>query len=487
MSSDHERAVEVDGHEPAVLERHVGARRRRRPPARRAAASSGTRIVDVQLRLSRAALVVAAAAQARAAAASARRTAAATRQRGDRRRAERDEQRRGPDAWRQAAMDEWRASAAGKTRNAPPRPSAQHGIDLRRYNTVNSNQDCRGAVDRAAPQPPRDPPDHHRPRFRLAVHAAHRATAARAVGVLRDPAVQHAGRGHRRAPARSASSCRADRAASRRPARRGATPALFDVGVPVLGICYGMQLMTDTLGGRVEPAPQREYGHALVHVADAQSAPIFASRSGRAPRLGESRRPRRRRAARLRGRSPRAPTRRWPRWKTARAGSTRCCSTRRSPTPSAGSRSSATSPTRSAAAPATGRWPRSSRRRRRGSAQQVGDGRVVCALSGGVDSTVAALLIHRAIGDRLTCIFVDNGLLRLNEAAAGARAVHEEDAPAARVRGRERPVPRAARRRHRPGAQAEDHRADVHRRVRGRARRARRTSTSSRRARCTRT
>jgi GMP synthase (glutamine-hydrolysing) len=48
--------------------------------------------------------------------------------------------------------------------------------------------------------------------------------------------------------------------------------------------------------------------------------------------------------------------------------------------------------------------------------QQVGDGRVVCGLSGGVDSTVAASIIHRAIGDRLQCIFVDNGLLRLNEA-----------------------------------------------------------------------
>jgi GMP synthase (glutamine-hydrolysing) len=48
--------------------------------------------------------------------------------------------------------------------------------------------------------------------------------------------------------------------------------------------------------------------------------------------------------------------------------------------------------------------------------QDVGEGRVVCGLSGGVDSTVAALLVHRAIGDRLTCIFVDNGLLRQDEA-----------------------------------------------------------------------
>ena len=58
--------------------------------------------------------------------------------------------------------------------------------------------------------------------------------------------------------------------------------------------------------------------------------------------------------------------------------------------------------------------------------RQVGDGSVVCGLSGGVDSTVAALLIHRAIGDRLTCIFVDNGLLRYDEANQIQRRFREK-------------------------------------------------------------
>ena len=75
-----------------------------------------------------------------------------------------------------------------------------------------------------------------------------------------------------------------------------------------------------------------------------------------------------------------------------------------------------TFPTTSAGCRPTGPWPRSSRPRWSAVRAQVGNGRVICGLSGGVDSAVAAALIHEAIGDQLTCVFVDTGLLRLGEA-----------------------------------------------------------------------
>ena len=72
---------------------------------------------------------------------------------------------------------------------------------------------------------------------------------------------------------------------------------------------------------------------------------------------------------------------------------------------------------------------------------QVGDHQVICGLSGGVDSAVAAALVHRAVGDQLTCVFVDHGLLRKGERGAGRARLRGGDRDPAGRRGRCRPVP----------------------------------------------
>jgi GMP synthase (glutamine-hydrolysing) len=191
-------------------------------------------------------------------------------------------------------------------------------------------------------------------------------------------------------------------------------PAVFDAGVPVLGICYGMQLMTDALGGEVAPAPQREYGHAVIRIDEA--APILASVG---PEL-----------------------RVWASHgdfvKTAPAGFTVTATSANAPVaamadesrrfyallfhPEVAHTDRGTEILRNFAfeiCGCTGDWTMASFVQETVGTitKQVGNGRVVCGLSGGVDSTVAALLIHKAIGDRLTCIFVDNGVMRLDEAS----------------------------------------------------------------------
>ena len=189
---------------------------------------------------------------------------------------------------------------------------------------------------------------------------------------------------------------------------------VLDLDIPVLGICYGMQLMADMLGGSVEPAPEREFGHASVRVeCDSplfESLPrdirVWASHGDRVARTPSG--------FRTIGTSANAPvaamedrTRRFygllfhPEVAHTERGTdilghfaTTVCG-------------------------CTGDWTMASFLDEATTriSDQVGDGRVVCGLSGGVDSTVAAVLIQRAIGDRLTCIFVDNGLLRKHEAA----------------------------------------------------------------------
>jgi GMP synthase (glutamine-hydrolysing) len=188
---------------------------------------------------------------------------------------------------------------------------------------------------------------------------------------------------------------------------------LFSLGVPVLGVCYGMQLMSHLLGGDVRRAAAREYGPALFEPLDngtllrglKPSTPVWMSHGDsivRAPRGFE-----------VVGRSGTNPIAAMeardrklfgilfhPEVKHTEQGSVvlanflEACGCRRD--------WNAASFTEEAVEKIR---------------ETVGAGRVICALSGGVDSAVTALLVHRAIGDRLTCVFVDNGLLRKDEAA----------------------------------------------------------------------
>ena len=97
---------------------------------------------------------------------------------------------------------------------------------------------------------------------------------------------------------------------------------------------------------------------------------------------------------------------------------------------------------------------------------QVGAARVICGLSGGVDSSVAAVLIHEAIGDQLTCVFVDNGLMRQGEAEQVVTLFRDHyNIPLVHADETDRFLDRPRRRR-RPRSEAQDHRPPLHRRLR---------------------
>jgi len=191
-----------------------------------------------------------------------------------------------------------------------------------------------------------------------------------------------------------------------------ADPAILDLGFPILGICYGLQYIVHHLGGKVSSADKREYGHAEVSLIDKN--PLFAelpatmtawmSHGDNAEDLPPG--------FHLTAKTSNAvagianPARNiWavqfhPEVHHTKHGSEllrnflfRICNAKPDWTPELFIQSTVASVR-----------------------EKVGDsGHAICALSGGVDSSVAAVLVHRAIGERLTCVFVNNGVLRGNE------------------------------------------------------------------------
>ena len=189
------------------------------------------------------------------------------------------------------------------------------------------------------------------------------------------------------------------------------SPDILKLGVPVLGICYGLQLISYFLGGKVESSSRREYGAAKVNlIGDSQllaglpasfqawmshgdhvtAAPTgFQTIASTENALGAVEN----HSSRIYGLQFHPEVAHTPNGKQVLENFVRkICGCHADWTPAS--------------------FVQSEVERIQ---EQIGDGHAVCGLSGGVDSSVAAALVSRAIGDRLTCIFVDNGLLRKNE------------------------------------------------------------------------
>ena len=191
----------------------------------------------------------------------------------------------------------------------------------------------------------------------------------------------------------------------------------FDAGVPILAICYGQQTMAHQLGGRVAPSDDREFGRAFIEIVGESMLFDGLWKPGESPPgLDEPWRPGRGAARRLqrRRRGPKARLMRSP--PTRRAASSRLMFHPEVVHTPDGGKLLANFVRHVCGLPATGRWPNIAPTKVADIRAQVGQGRVICGLSGGVDSAVAAVLIHEAIGHQLTCVFVDHGLMRANEA-----------------------------------------------------------------------
>ena len=195
-----------------------------------------------------------------------------------------------------------------------------------------------------------------------------------------------------------------------------ADAAIFDSGLPILGICYGQQAMCAQLGGTVESSDHREFGRAEIEITDncelfdglwdpGMHCQVWMSHGDRVTELPPGFHP----VAVSDG----APLAAIANDEKRYYGVQFHPEVVHTPQGAALLRNFVLN-----VAGCTGDWSMASFRTQ-AVAQiraQVGDGKVICGLSGGVDSSVAAVLIHEAVGDQLTCIFVDHGLLRLGEA-----------------------------------------------------------------------
>jgi GMP synthase (glutamine-hydrolysing) len=196
-----------------------------------------------------------------------------------------------------------------------------------------------------------------------------------------------------------------------------APDAIYSAGIPVLGICYGEQTMCAQLGGKVEAGHHREFGRAFLDINDdcalfdgvwakGTRHQVWMSHGDRVTAIPEG--------FRVVGTSTGAP------FAAIADEARKFYAVQFHPevvhTPDG---AKLLSNFVHKIAGLKGDWTMAAYRAEAVERirKQVGDGRVICGLSGGVESSVAAVLIHEAIGDRLTCILVDHGLMRKNEAA----------------------------------------------------------------------
>src|SRR5580700_10846228 len=191
--------------------------------------------------------------------------------------------------------------------------------------------------------------------------------------------------------------------------------AIYQAGVPVLGICYGEQAMAHQLGGMVEAGHHREFGRAEVEITKpsaltdgvwevGQRYPVWMSHGDRVTKLPEG--------FTAIGTSPNAPIAIIADEKRKFYATQFHLEVMHTPHGAALLRNFVRK-----IAGCTGDWTMRAFKEEaiEKIRRQVGKGKVICGLSGGVESSVAAVLIHEAIGDQLTCVFVDHGLLRLAE------------------------------------------------------------------------